>query len=170
MEHYKLGFKTFVFTFIITTLFTSCSENTKSNFYFALDMAGLLNPREPRISLSLDKQNIEEPFSFSDYCEEEYDSIFLVYPYFNIEREDFVRLKMSDVLRRKCDNNTMFDSFSTILLIRNGTVEAYSKIYCIDADFYYKDVEKHYIFPIDQKFIMDKERNIHLYKDTNKHE
>lgn len=32
---------------------------------------------------------IEEPFSFADYCEEEYDSIFLVYPYFNTE-EGFV--------------------------------------------------------------------------------
>ena len=165
MENYKLGFKTFVFTLIITILFTSCSENAKSNFYFALNMAGLLNPREPRISLSFDNQNIEEPFSFSDYCKEDYDSIFIVYSYFNTEREDFLNLKMSNILRRKCDNNTMFDSFSTLLFIKNGKVEAYSEIQCVNADFDSREVEKHYIFPIDQKFIMDKERIIHIYDE-----
>ena len=165
MENYKLGFKTFVFTLIITILFTSCSENAKNNFYFALDMAGLLNPREPRISLSFDNQNIEDPFSFSDYCEEEYDSIFIVYSYFNTERDEFLNLKMSNILRRKCDNNTMFDSFSTLLFIKNGKVEAYSEIQCVDADFDSREVEKHYIFPIDQKFIMDKERKIHIYNE-----
>ena len=163
MENYKLGFKTFVFILIITILFTSCSENAKSNFYFALDMAGLLNPREPRISLSFDNQNIEEPFSFSGYCEEEYDSIFLVYPYFNTERENFVNLKMSDRLRGICNANINFDHFSTILFIKNGKVEAYSEIQCVDADFDSREVEKHYIFPIDQKFIMDKGRKIHIY-------
>lgn len=166
MKHYKLGFKTFVFTFI-TTLFTCCSENAKSNFYFALDMAGLLNPREPRISLSLDKQNIEEPFSFSDYCEEEYDSIFLVYPYFNIEREDFVRLKMSDVLRRKCDNNTMFDSFSTLLFINDGEVNAYSEISFEKIRLTTPEIpENKYIFPFEQKFILDKDRYVHIYEEN----
>ena len=166
MGHYKLGFKTFVFTLIITTLFTSCSENAKSNFYLALDMAGLLNPREPRISLSLDKQNIEEPFSFSDYCKEEYDSIFLVYPYFNIEREDFVRLKMSDVLRRKCDNNTMFDSFSTLLFINNGTVKAYSIVGVEGARITpYKISKDNFVFPFKQKFTLDENRYIQLYKE-----
>ena len=166
MGHYKLGFKTFVFTLIITTLFTSCSENAKSNFYIALDMIGLLNPREPRISLSLDKQNIEEPFSFSDYCKEEYDSIFLVYPYFNIEREDFVRLKMSDVLRRKCDNNTMFDSFSTLLFINNGTVKAYSIVGVEEARITpYKISENNSVFPFKQKFTLDDNRYIQLYKE-----
>ena len=166
MKHYKLGFKTFVFTFI-TTLFTCCSENAKSNFYFALDMAGLLNPREPRISLSLDKQNIEEPFSFSDYCKEEYDSIFLVYPYFNIEREDFVRLKMSDVLRRKCDNSTMFDSFSTLLFINDGEVNAFSEISFGEIRLTPPEIpENQYIFPFKQKFILDKDRYVHIYEEN----
>lgn len=166
MKHYKLGFKTFVFTFI-TTLFTCCSENAKSNFYFALDMAGLLNPREPRISLSLDKQNIEEPFSFSDYCKEEYDSIFLVYPYFNIEREDFVRLKMSDVLRRKCDNSTMFDSFSTLLFINDVEVNAYSEISFGEIRLTPPEIpENRYIFPFKQKFILDKDRYVHIYEEN----
>ena len=108
MENYKLGFKTFVFTLIITILFTSCSENAKSNFYFALDMAGLLNPREPRISLSFDNQNIEDPFSFSDYSEEEYDSIFIVYSYFNTERDEFLNLKMSKHLMLKHKKQLIF--------------------------------------------------------------
>ena len=117
------------------------------------------------LEFQLEKQAIGEPFSFADYCKEEYDSIFIVYSYFNTEREDFLNLKMSNILRRKCDNNTMFDSFSTLLFIKNGKVEAYSEIQCVNADFDSREVEKHYIFPIDQKFIMDKERNIHLYKE-----
>ncbi len=163
MGNLKSGFRSIIFAFAI--LFISCSEDTKRNIYFALDMAGLLNPREPRISLSFDNQNIEEPFSFSGYCKEDYDSIFIVYSYFNTEREDFLNLKMSNILRRKCDNNTNFDSFSTLLFIKGNTVKAYSIIESVDADFDSKEVEKHYIFPIDQKFIIDKKKNIHLYKE-----
>ena len=59
----------------------------------------------------------------------------------------------------------MFDSFFTILFIKNGKVEAYSEIKCVDADFASREVEKHYIFPINQKFIMDKERKIHIYDE-----
>ena len=59
----------------------------------------------------------------------------------------------------------MFDSFFTLLFIKNDKVEAYSIIESIDADFDSSEIEKHYIFPIDQKFIMDKERSIHLYKE-----
>ncbi len=161
MGNLKLDFRIIIFTFAI--LLTSCSEDTKRDIYFVLDMAGLLNPREPRISLSFDNQNIEDPFSFSDYCEEEYDSIFIVYSYFNTERDEFLNLKMSNILRRKCDNNTMFDSFSTLLFIKNGKVEAYSEIKCVDADFDSSEVEKHYILPFHQKFMMDNERNIHIY-------
>jgi hypothetical protein len=70
---------------------------------------------------------------------------------------------MSKKLRRICNSNINFDTFSTLLFIKNGKVEAYSEIKRIDADFASREVEKHYIFPIDQKFIMDKERNIHVY-------
>ena len=120
-------------------------------------------PNEDKLEFNLEKQQVEKVFSFQDYCKEDYDSIFIVYSYFNTEREDFLNLKMSNILRRKCDNNTMFDSFSTLLFIKNGTVEAYSEIKCVDADFDSREVEKHYIFPIDQKFIMDKGRKIHIY-------
>ena len=122
-------------------------------------------PREPRLELQLKKQNVGEVFSFADYCEEEYDSIFLVYSYFNIEREDFLNLKMSNRLRRKCDNNTNFDSFNTLLFVRDGTVKAYSRIECIDADFDCSEVEEHYIFPFKQKFTLDIDRIIQLYKE-----
>jgi len=163
MGNLKSGFRSIIFAFAI--LFISCSEDTKRNIYFALDMAGVLIPSETRIDLPLNKEHIEKIFSFQDYYKEECDSLFLVYPYFNTEREDFLNLKMSNILRRKCDNNTMFDSFSTLLFIKNGKVEAYSEIQCVNADFDSKEVEKHYIFPIDQKFIIDKEKNIHLYKE-----
>lgn len=123
------------------------------------------HPREVELELQLEKQAIEEPFTFADYCKKEYDTIFLVYPYFNTERENFVNLKMSDRLRGICNANINFDHFSTILFIKNGKVEAYSEIKCIDADFNSSEVEKHYIFPIDQKFIMDNERKIHIYNE-----
>ena len=161
MENLKLDFRTIVFAFAI--LFTSCSEGTKRDVHFVLDMVGILIPSETRVDLPLEKEVIEEVFSFQNYYEEECDSIFLVYSYFNTECEEFLNLKMSNALRRKCDNNTNFDSFSTLLFINKGTVKAYSIIESVDADFDSNEVEKHYIFPIDQKFIMDKERNIHIY-------
>ena len=123
------------------------------------------HPREVELELQLEKQAIEEPFTFADYCKKEYDTIYLLYTYFNTERENFVNLKMSDRLRGICNANINFDHFSTILFIKNGKVEAYSEIQCVDADFDSREVEKHYIFPIDQKFIMDKGRNIHIYNE-----
>ena len=125
------------------------------------------HPREVELELQLEKQAIEEPFTFADYCKKEYDTIILVYPYFNTEREDFVNLKMSDRLRGICNANINFDHFSTILFIKNGKVEAYSEIQCVDADFDSREVEKHYIFPIDQKLIMDTERKIHIYNEES---
>ena len=117
------------------------------------------------LEFQLGKQAIEEPFTFADYCKEEYDSIFLVYPYFNIEKEDFVNLKMSDKLRDVCESNACSDSFSTLLFINDGIVKVYSIIATADANFAAREIEKHYIFPFQQKFIMDKERNIHVYNE-----
>ena len=160
MGNLKSGFKPIIITLAITFSLTGCTKLIN-----VLDALGVIPPSEPKLELQLEKQAIGEPFSFADYCEEEYDRIFLVYPYFNTEREDFVNLKMSDRLRGICNANINFDHFSTILFIKNGKVEAYGEIQCVDADFDSREVEKHYIFPIDQKFIMDKERNIHLYKE-----
>lgn len=72
---------------------------------------------------------------------------------------------MSCGLRDICVSNAISDSYSTMLFINRGIVKAYSIIATANADFNAREVEKHYIFPIDQKFIMDKERNIHLYKE-----
>ena len=160
MEHYKLDFKRLFLILITALLFTSCNKIIN-----ILNTFGIIPPQEQMLELQLERQAIEEPFTFADYCEEEYDSIFIVYSYFNTERDEFLNLKMSNILRRKCDNNTMFDSFSTLLFIKNGKVEAYSEIKCVDADFDSREVEKHYTFPIDQKFIMDKERIIHIYDE-----
>ena len=160
MENLKSGFKTIIITFAISLSLTGCTKIIN-----VLDILGMIPPREQELELQLEKQAIEKPFTFADYCKEEYDSIFLVYPYFNTEREDFVNLKMSDRLRGICNANINFDHFSTILFIKNGKVEAYSEIQCVDADFDSREVEKHYIFPIDQKFIMDEERKIHIYNE-----
>ena len=157
MENLKSGFKTIIITFAISLSLTGCTKIIN-----VLDILGMIPPREQELELQLEKQAIEKPFTFADYCNEEYDSIFLVYPYFNTVHIDYTSLKMSNSLRGICNANINFDHFSTILFIKNGKVEAYSEIKCVDADFDSREVEKHYIFPIDQKFIMDKERNIHI--------
>ncbi|MBO7229905.1 MAG: hypothetical protein J6V20_00640 [Bacteroidaceae bacterium] len=160
MENLKSGFKTIIITLAITFSLTGCTQIIN-----VLDFIGVIPPWEHKLEFQLGKQAIEEPYTFADYCEEKYDSIFLVYPYFNTERTDYTTLKMSNSLRGICNANINFDHFSTILFIKNGKVEAYSEIQCVDADFDSREVEKHYTFPIDQKFIMDKERSIHLYKE-----
>ena len=160
MENLKSGFKTIIITLAITFSLTGCTQIIN-----VLDFIGVIQPWEHKLEFQLGKQAIEEAFTFADYCKEEYDSIFLVYPYFNTERTDYTTLKMSKKLRRICNSNINFDTLSTLLFIKNGKVEAYSEIKCIDADFASREVEKHYIFPFDQKFMMDKERNIHVYNE-----
>lgn len=121
MENSRLDFKSIISTFAILFLFTNCNESTKRDVYFALDVAGVLIPSETEIELPLKNEETEKIFSFQDYCKEEYDSVFLVHPYFNTEKEEFLNLKMSNILRRKCDNNTYFDSFYTVLFISKPT-------------------------------------------------
>ena len=158
MENLKSGFKTIIITLAITFSLTGCTQIIN-----VLDFIGVIQPWEHKLEFQLGKQAIEEPFTFADYYKEEYDSIFLVYPYFNIEKEDFVNLKMSDKLRDVCESNACSDSFSTLLFINDGIVKVYSIIATADANFAAREIEKHYTFPIDQKFIMDKERKIHIY-------
>ena len=59
-------------------------------------------PTEPMLELQLERQMIGEPFSFADYCEEEYNSIFLVYPYFNTEKEGFVTENVKFMIAANC--------------------------------------------------------------------
>lgn len=166
MKNLKLGFKTTIFTIAILFLFTNCSESAKRDIYFVLDMAGVLIPSETRIDLPLENEQTNEVFSFQDYCKEEYDSIFLVYPYFNTENEDFRNLKMSNRLRRKCDNSTMFDTFSTLLFIKDGEVIVFSEIGFDKIHLTPPGIpEDIYIFPFEQKFILDENRHVHIYEE-----
>ena len=124
------------------------------------------HPREVELELQLEKQQVGIPFSFADFCNEEYDTIFLVYPYFNTEREDFINLKMSDRLRRKCDKKTMFDSLSTILFISNNRVEAYSVVEVNKIRITPPEIpENKYIYPFEQKFILDGNRYVYIYEE-----
>ena len=137
-----------IITILTTLLFVSCK------------------PTEPMLELQLERQMIGEPFSFADYCEEEYDSIFLVYPYFNTEGEDFINLKMSDKLRRVCNSNSNFDSFSTLLFINDGEVNAFSEISFGKIRLTAPEIpENKYIFPFKQKFILDENRYAHIYEE-----
>ena len=158
MENLKSGFKKLLLTLVITFTLTSCNEIIK-----AINILGIIPPREAELELQLERLAIGEPFSFADYCKEEYDTLFLVYPYFNTERADFERLRMSNSLTNTCYANSSFDSLSTLLFINEGVVKAYSVIKTVDADFEPSEVEEHYIFPISQRFIMDKGRTVHIY-------
>ena len=158
MGNLKSGFKKLLLTLVITFTLTSCNEIIK-----AINILGINPPREAELELQLERLAIGEPFSFADYCKEEYDTLFLVYPYFNTERADFERLRMSNSLTNTCYANSSFDSLSTLLFINDGVVKAYSVIKTVDANFEPSEVEEHYIFPISQRFIMDKGRTVHIY-------
>jgi hypothetical protein len=161
MGNLKLGFKIIIPALVITVSLTSCNEIIR-----VMDILGMIPPSEPKLELQLEKQAIGEPFSFADYCKEEYDSIFLVYPYFNTEKEDFVNLKMSDKLRRVCNSNSNFDSFSTLLFINDGEVNAFSEISFGEIRLTPPEIpENRYIFPFKQKFILNKDRYVHIYKE-----
>ena len=160
MGKLMLNFKVSTLCFVIALSFTSCTK-----IITILDIFGIIPPREQKLELQLEKQVFDKPFTFADYCKERYDSIFLVYPYFNIEKKDFKNIRMSCRLKDICESNALSDSYSTILFINRGIVKAYSIIATANAGFNAREVEKHYIFPIDQKFIMDKERNIHIHNE-----
>ena len=160
MGKLMLNFKVSTLCFVIALSFTSCTK-----IITILDIFGIIPPREQRLELQLEKQVFDKPFTFADYCKEGYDSIFLVYPYFNIEKKDFKNIRMSCRLKDICESNALSDSYSTILFINRGIVKAYSIIATANAGFNAREVEKHYIFPIDQKFIMDKERNINIHNE-----
>ena len=71
---------------------------------------------------------------------------------------------MSNSLRGVCNANVSFDSFSTLLLISNGYVKAYSEIKNTAARFTTREMPNDLnLFPIKQQFILDNERCVHLY-------
>ena len=122
-------------------------------------------PSEPKLELNFNEVVIEEPFTLERYCIERYDRISIVQPYFDTEKAVFANLNMSNGLKSLCNINTVSETISTILFIKDNKVQAYTIAEREIADLVTTDFEKHYTFPIDQKFIMDKERKIHIYNE-----
>lgn len=135
-----------IITILTTLLFVSCK------------------PSEPMLELQLEKQAIGEAFSFADYCEEEYDSIYLIHPY---DDEDVVwslPYKMSQELREEI-SYTLDDTFVRIVFIDNDTVKAYTEIGNWSGYFSTLEIIDYGpVFPFEQKFILDKNRYVHIYK------
>ena len=120
-------------------------------------------PPEPQIEFKIKNQPVEQVFSFAEYCEEKYDSIYLIQPYDDEEEIYSLPYKMSQRLRDKC-SYTMADTYVRILFINKGTVKAYSEIGYLKAYFSTNGlVDNGPIFPFDQRFIMDKNRKVYLY-------
>ena len=162
---YKLGFKTIIVIVVVAISLASCTEKMKKDLCFALNAFGILYTPETNLDLKLYKQDTEKPFSFAEYCNEKCDSVVFICPYSNVEESTFSNLKMSNALREKCNANTMFDSFSTILFIWNGRVKAYSEVIRIDADFVKIANDYPQFFSFGQRFILDKDRKVHLYNE-----
>ncbi|MBQ8450151.1 MAG: hypothetical protein IJY64_04455 [Bacteroidaceae bacterium] len=117
------------------------------------------------LELPLEKQAIEEAFSFADYCEEEYDSMYLIIPY---DDEDVIwslPYKMSQELRKEI-SYTLDDTFVRIVFIDNDTVKAYTEIGNWSAYFATAEITNHGPkFSFEQKFILDKNRYVHIYEE-----
>ena len=122
-------------------------------------------PAEPMLELQLEKQAIGEPFSFADYCEEEYDSIYIIHPYDDEKVIWSLPYKMSKRLREKC-SYTLDDTYARILFINNGTVKAYSEIEAKYASFsFIKFPNNKPILYFKQDLILDKDRYVHIYEE-----
>ena len=146
MEFYKSVFRTLALVFTLQLSFTSCT------------------PREQILELTLEKQAIEQPFTLAEYCKDEYDSIYIIFPHDNPETIQKLPYKMSRRLRNYC-SCTSSDSYSTILFINKGTIEAYSEITCDKVIFSPPYLsENAHSFPFKQQFILNNERVANLYK------
>ena len=73
---------------------------------------------------------------------------------------------MSGKLRSVCNSNSNFDSFSTLLFINDGEVNAFSEISFGKIRLTAPEIpENKYIFPFKQKFILDENRYAHIYEE-----
>lgn len=146
MEHYKF-LNSIPILIISLLLFTSC------------------NPKEPKLELKLKKQAIEEPFTFAEYCENAYDSIYIIQPYDDEELVYSLPYRMSNRLRDKI-SYTLNDTFVRIIFINNDTVNAYTEIGNWTACFSTSDITNNGPkFSFEQKFILDKDRYVHIYNE-----
>ena len=123
------------------------------------------NPTEPKLELQLEKQAVGQIFSFSDYCETEYDSIYLIHPYGDGDAICSLPYQMSQRLREKC-SYTQNDAYTRILFIDNGVVKAYSEIGCKYASFSFIELpEEQPVLSFGQKIFLDENRFVHLFKE-----
>lgn len=122
-------------------------------------------PSEPTLELQLEKQAIGEAFSFVDYCEEEYDSMYFIYPYDDEDDIWSLPYKMSQELREEI-SYTLDDTFVRIVFIDNDTVKAYTEIGNWSAYFSTPEITNHGPkFSFEQRFILDENRYVHLYEE-----
>lgn len=152
MENYNSAYNLLIITFLATFLFTNCKDST-----------------ETQLKLSLERQEVEQVFTIGDFCEEKYDSIFILTPYYYTKKQEFANLDMSKKLRSFCESAIYKESSSTILFISNGKVKGHAVVQRANADFATEEIEDNHFFPIKQTFIMDKQRKVYIYNEqTNK--
>ena len=72
--------------------------------------------------------------------------------------QEYEGLKMSSSLRTVCDINTGNEAILTVLFVKDGIVVAYAEVERNDADFATEQIERTYIFPFHQDFMMDEDR------------
>ena len=126
------------------------------------------NPSEPKLELQLKKQAIGTAFTFADYCENKYDSIYIIQPYEDEELIYSLPYKMSNRLRGIC-SYTLDDTFVRILFIDKDTVKAYTETGNWSAYFSTSEIINHGPeFSFKQRFILDEERYVHLYEEGYK--
>lgn len=143
MEHLRLLSKMAMFITILLLSIVGCRPS---------------EPNEEKLNLGLNGQVSGVSFSLNEYCLEMYDNIFILYPYFYADGTEYEDLKMSRSLRTVCDINIGNEAISTVLFIKDGIVVAYAEVERNDADFATEQIERTYIFPFHQDFIMDEDR------------
>ena len=146
MENLKFLNRIVIFT-IGMLLFTGCGEI------------------EPMLELQLKEQAVGEVFTFADYCEETYDSIYIIQPYDDGDVICSLPYKMSSRLRGRC-SYTDDDTHVSILFIENGVVKAFTEIGNWSAYFSTSEIINNGpVFSFEQKFILDENRYVHIYKE-----
>ncbi len=121
-------------------------------------------PSEPKLELGLKRQTIGEPFTFNDYCEEEYDSIYLIHPYDDESVIWSLPYRMSHKLKEEI-SYTLDDTFTRILFIDNDTVKAYTEIGKQAAKFSKSEITNNGPkFSFRQRFVLDENSYIHIYE------
>ena len=74
-------------------------------------------PCEQNLELAFNKQEVHKTFSFGDYCVNEYDSIYFIYPYDDEDITYSLPYKMSNKLRSYC-SYTLDDTRVIVLFIK----------------------------------------------------